>query len=55
VAAKGIHLLCKTHGSWCKKTYRRVDIRLHGKGNSKLAWSKAGQPRHLVDVVESDQ
>ena len=34
---------------------RKVDIRLHGKGNSKLHWRKAGQPRHLVDVVDSDQ
>ena len=34
---------------------RRVDIRLHGKGNSKLPWRKAGQPSHLVDVVDSDQ
>ena len=32
-----------------------VDIRLHGKGNSKLPWRKAGQPRHLVDVEDSDQ
>ena len=30
-------------------------VRLHGKGNSKLPWRKAGQPRHLVDVVDSDQ
>ena len=29
--------------------------RLHGKGNSKLTWRKAGQPSHLVDVVDSDQ
>ena len=35
--------------------YRKVDIRLHGKGNSKLPWRKAGQPRHLVDAVGSDQ
>ena len=34
---------------------RKVDIRLHGKGNSKLPWRKAGQPRHLVDVVDADQ
>ena len=34
---------------------RKVDIRLHGKGNSKLPWRKAGQPSHLVDVVDSDQ
>ena len=34
---------------------RKVDIRLHGKGNLKLPWRKAGQPRHLVDVVDSDQ
>ena len=34
---------------------RKEDIRLHGEGNSKLPWRKAGQPRHLVDVVDSDQ
>ena len=34
---------------------RKVDIRLHGKGDSKLWWRKAGQPSHLVDVVDSDQ
>ena len=33
---------------------RKVDIRLHDKGNSKLPWRKAGQPSHLVDVVNSD-
>ena len=35
--------------------YRKEDIRLHGKGNSKLPWCKAGQPRDLVDVVDSDR
>ena len=35
--------------------HRKVDIRLHGKGNSNLPWRKAGQPSHLVDVVDSDQ
>ena len=34
---------------------RKADIRLHGKGNSKLPWRKAGQPSHLVDVLDSDQ
>ena len=34
---------------------RKVDTRLHGKGYSKLPWRKAGQPGHLVDVVDSDQ
>ena len=34
---------------------RKVNIRLHGKGYSKLPWRKAGQPRHLVDVVDSAQ
>ena len=34
---------------------RKVDIRLHGKGNSKLPWRKAGQPKHLVDVEDLDQ
>ena len=33
---------------------RKIDIRLHGKENSKLAWRKAGQLRHLVDVEDSD-
>ena len=34
---------------------RKVDRRLHGKGDLKLPWRKAGQPSHLVDVVDSDQ
>ena len=34
---------------------RKVDMRLHGTGNSKLPWRKAGLPRHLDDVVNSDQ
>ena len=34
---------------------RKVDSRLHGEGNSKLPWRKAGLPRHLVDVLDSDQ
>ena len=34
---------------------RKADVRLHGKGNSELPWRKAGQQRHLVDVVDSDQ
>ena len=34
---------------------RKVDVGLHGKGSSKLPWSKAGQSSHLVDVVDSDQ
>jgi hypothetical protein len=42
----------RLHG---KGNYRKVDIRLHGKGNSKLPWRKAGQPSHSVDVVDSDQ
>ena len=37
------------------KVARKVEVRLHGKGNSKLPWRKAGQPSHLVDVVDSDQ
>ena len=37
------------------ETYGKVDIRLHGEGNSKLPWRKAGQPSHLVDVVDSNQ
>jgi hypothetical protein len=32
-----------------------VDIRLYGKGNSKIPWRKAGRPRPLVVVVDSDQ
>ena len=31
---------------------RKVDIWLHGQGNSTLSWDKAGQPSHLVDVVQ---
>ena len=34
---------------------RKVNIRLNGKGNSKLPWRKACPPSHLVDVVDSDQ
>ena len=34
---------------------RKVDSRLHGKGNSHPPWRKAGQPSYLVDVVDSDQ
>ena len=34
------------------KHARKVDIRLHGRGNSKFPWRKAGQPSHLVDVVD---
>ena len=30
-------------------------MRLHGKGNSKIPWRKAGQPSYLVDVEDSDQ
>jgi hypothetical protein len=37
-------------GAW----YRKVDIRLHGKANSKLPWRKADQPVHLVDVEDAD-
>ena len=35
--------------------HRKVDSRLHGKRNSKLPWRKAGQPSHLVGVVDLDQ
>ena len=38
-------------GEWVN---RKVDIGLNGIGNLKLPWRKAGQPRHLVDVVDSD-
>ena len=34
---------------------RKVDVRLPGKGNSKLPWRKAGPPNHLDDKVDSDQ
>jgi len=34
---------------------RKVDVRLPGKGNSKLPWRKAGPPKHLDDKVDSDQ
>jgi len=33
----------------------KVDVRPHGKENSRLPWCKAGQPSRLVDVVDSDQ
>jgi len=35
--------------------YAKVNIRLHGKGDSKHPWRKAEQSRHPVDVVDSDQ
>ena len=47
----GLKALLSISSSW----HRKVDTRLHGKGNSKLPWRKAGQPSHLVDVVDSDQ
>ena len=34
---------------------RKVDVRLPGKGNSKLPWRKAGPPNHLDEKVDSDQ
>ena len=34
---------------------RKVDVRLPGKGNSKLPWRKAGPPNHHDDKVDSDQ
>ena len=33
----------------------KVDMWLDGKGNPILPWRKAGQPSHLVDMVDSDQ
>ena len=47
----------RNHTSSCGylPCHRKVDIRLHGKENSKLSWRKAGQPSDLVDVVDSDQ
>jgi len=51
---RGVSSKCFTQGNpWDRR--RTVDNRLHGKGNSTLPWRKAGQPRHLVDVVDSDQ
>ena len=35
--------------------YRKVDVRLPGKGNSKLPWREAGPLNHHDDVVDSDQ
>ena len=50
---------CKTASgtNWANRWTqpRKVNIRLHEKGDSKFPWRKAGQPRHLVDVVDSDQ
>ena len=34
---------------------RKVDVRLPGKGNSKLPWREAGPPNHLDDKVDSDR
>ena len=34
---------------------RRVDVRLPGKGDSKLPWREAGPLDHLDDIVDSDQ
>ena len=34
---------------------RKVDVRLPGKGNSKLPWREAGPPNHLDDTMDSDQ
>ena len=39
----------------CVVLYRKVDVRLPGKGNSKLPWREAGPLNHLDDVVDSDQ
>ena len=38
-----------------KSWNRKVAMWLHGEGNSKLPWRKAGQPSHPVDVVDSVQ
>jgi len=34
---------------------RKVDVRLPGKGNSKLPWRETGPLNHLDDVMDSDQ
>jgi len=34
---------------------RKVDVRLPGKGNSKLPWREAGPLNHHDDIVDSDQ
>ena len=34
---------------------RNLDVRLPGKGNSKLPWREAGPLNHLDDIVDSDQ
>ena len=34
---------------------RKVDVRLPGKGNSKLLWREAGPLNHLDDTMDSDQ
>ena len=34
---------------------RKVDVRLPGKGNSKLLWREAGPLDHLDGIVDSDQ
>ena len=36
-------------------TCHQPDVRLPGKGNSKLPWREAGPPNHHDDKVDSDQ
>ena len=45
-------LTAKKRSCVCVEANRKVDVRLHGKGNSKLPWRKASQPSHVVDVVD---
>ena len=45
-----ITVLAKQH-----HRFRKVDIRLPGKGKSKLPWSEAGQPNHPDEDLDSDK
>jgi len=38
-----------------KAPSRKVDVRLPGKGDSKLPWREAGPLDHQDDIVDSDQ
>ena len=51
----GGHAECQMLNAEPQMRSRKVDIRLHGKGEFKLPWRKAGLLRHLDDVVDLDQ
>ena len=39
----------------CTRVLRKVEVRLPGKGNSKLPWREAGPLHHPDDIIDSDQ